>query len=593
MKLVVPYVGRIQPVDARLVRLAEFLGIDCVELPLERQSSNLAESLLRAIPQGPVCLVVNPGVLRDWLPSDALLKELAEALSRTSLKLLVHALDSDEISARLVATLSAGRIESVQPVGSGDVAYRFARDSADVCERFADLSFGPANGANDRVLAVRAGEASVRVLAVCGEQPFLASTKLGQAEIFFLASRDVLDIDTAVGEAPLTDYFSRFVPHTMVLRHVFGAESWRPSSQRAAVIIDDPLLRRRYGHMHYDTLHRLVKQHNFHATIAFIPHNFRRSAPSIVKLFLENPKHLSICFHGNDHTGAELAAKDSALLNTMMQIAGNRMQTHHAKTGLSCDRVMVFPQGNFSVEAMGVLKAHNFEACVNTSGQPTGQPVALTLRELAQPALLRYANFPLFLRSKIPQTQRHNIAFNLFFGRPVLIVAHHDAFERPQELAEVVDRINEVAPGIVWNNLSGVVRNSFLERYSPDGIRRIRAFSGVVQAANSGTARQAITMEWPNDESMPAGKEILQDLVPIPSESNADCVRIAVTLDPGAGSVFSMLQSNPYPMLEGLGFRRQAKAFVRRRLSEVRDNYLSQNPRVLAVAKALQRPLSA
>jgi hypothetical protein len=494
---------------------------------------------------------VRPGVLSDVD---------IESLAQAAVPLMVHGLQPDESSAKLVATLSKGQITSVGALRSGYGEYQGMPDSGDVCEAFAGLSFGPAHSEHDRILAL-CPSSTARILICCHGEPFLASVH----NKFFLASADVADIDAAVGEAPLTDYFSRFVPYAMVLRHLFGAESWRPASKSAAVIIDDPLLRNRYGFMDYGTLHRLVQEYNFHATIAFIPHNFRRSASQIVNLFRQNPQRLSICFHGNDHTGAELAAKDIALLNTMLQIAGRRMDAHRAKTGLVCDRVMVFPQGNFSVEAMDVLKAHNFEACVNTSGQPTGQPVALSLRELAQPAVLRYAGFPLFLRSKIPHTQRENIAFSLFFGKPVLIVAHHDAFERPQDLIEVVNRINAVAPGIAWSNLSTVVKHSFWERTSAEGIRSVRAFGEVVQ-----TSVPESRIKWAS--ALSPDSRVLRE--------------------PGTPPVFRLEHPNPHPVLQGLGFQRQAKAFIRRRLSEVRDNYLSQNPRILAAAKALQRRLS-
>ena len=161
-------------------------------------------------------------------------------------------------------------------------------------------------------------------------------------------------------------------------------------------------------------------------------------------MFQENAARLSICFHGNDHTEGEFASTDMAFLNTSLRIAEDRMNLLQQITGLHCDRVMVFPQGNFSVEAMKILKSHNFYAAVNTVPHPAAQPVRLTIGELAQPAVLRYGAFPLFIRKPIRQTQSHDIAFNLFFGRPVLIVEHHDIFQRPESLVEIAARINSV-----------------------------------------------------------------------------------------------------------------------------------------------------
>ena len=208
------------------------------------------------------------------------------------------------------------------------------------------------------------------------------------------------------------------------------------------------------GFLNFDSLLRLANQHNFHTAIAFIPHNFRRNSTRITRMFQENAARLSICFHGNDHTAAEFASTDMALLDALVRVAEERMDLHRQTTGLPCDRVMVFPQGDFSVEAMKVLKFHNFYAAVNTVPHLAGQPVRLPIGELAQPAVLRYGGFPLFVRTTIRQTQSHEIAFNLFFGRPVLIGEHHDVFQRPELLGEIAARIKSVAPEIQWGNLA-------------------------------------------------------------------------------------------------------------------------------------------
>ena len=91
-----------------------------------------------------------------------------------------------------------------------------------------------------------------------------------------------------------------------------------------------------------------------------------------------------------------IASKDTGLLNAMVTVAEERMDLHQKKTGIQCDKVMVFPQGNFSQNAMDVLKAHNFRASVNSGPFPRGEHVSLTLRELIEPAILKYGGFPLF-----------------------------------------------------------------------------------------------------------------------------------------------------------------------------------------------------
>jgi hypothetical protein len=60
-------------------------------------------------------------------------------------------------------------------------------------------------------------------------------------------------------------------------------------------------------------------------------------------------------------------------------------------------------------------------------------------------------------------------------------------------------------------------------------------------------------------------------------------------MSPGDSDTFSVVYRNDQTAIKNLGLRWNTKAFLRRRLSEVRDNYLSKNPRVLAAAEALQR----
>lgn len=62
-------------------------------------------------------------------------------------------------------------------------------------------------------------------------------------------------------------------------------------------------------------------------------------------------------------------------------------------------------------------------------------------------------------------------------------------------------------------------------------------------------------------------------------------VRLSPELPPRCSRTLSLVFRNDYPRLAGLGFRWGAKAFVRRRLSEVRDIYISRNQLTMAIAQ--------
>ena len=589
MKLVVPHTGEMQAVDIRLIRLAEFLGVRCEPLRLTKGVQKLPENTERAALDQNSCLVINPKVLREWIDGDGLPAELVSSLVLSFPYVLVHALTPDTFTATLVAAASGGKLQSVQPITDVGQLYEISSNSKDICGPFSGLSFGPINPDNDRVFAVSTDDPTLRKLINIDGRPNMAAVRRDETEILFLASEDTADVNAEIGREPMCNYFSRLMPHAMALRHIFRDECWRPCKSHASIIIDDPLLRRNYGYLNFESLLRLMGDHNFHTTISFIPRNYRRNSARIIRMFRENPHRLSICFHGNDHTEAELASTDTALLNRILGIAEERMKVHERVTGLHCDRVMVFPQDNYSVEAMEVLKSRNFHAA-SSSPNPVGRPVPLRIADLAQPAVLRYGGIPLFIRNFIKDTQSQDIAFNLFFGRPILIADHHDTFKHPRPLLEAVQKINSIAPGISWSNLESVVDNSILKRRRPDGTVQVRPYSRNVLIANDSASVERFSIEWNQSGQRPPVEQVLRDGTQFPDvEFDNTGIRVSAKLPPGASQIFSVVYRNDHGALGNPGFIWDAKVFVRRRLSEVRDNYLSKNQLVLTAAKTLQR----
>jgi hypothetical protein len=589
VKLVVPYVDELLDLDARMIRLAKFLGIPYETVALTKICER-GEFLSDALPDHCSCFAVNPEVMKRWVGLEGLSADLVKFLVSHFSNLLVYGVRTEDFDADLVAALSMGKLSSVDAVGEKSLCYEFAKSSSRVCEAFAGLSFGPANSNNDHVFCINSNDPSVESLISIGRHPFFAAVRLETTEILFLGGEDIADLDTEVGDAPLAEYFSRFLPYVMALRYLAGEDCWRPSKAHASIIIDDPLLRERYGFLDFESLLRLAEQHNFHTTIAFIPHNFRRNSTRITRMFQNNADRLSICFHGNDHTGREFASRDLPLLSTFVRVAEDRMNLHQEMTGLPCDRVMVFPQGNFSVEAMTVVKSHNFYAAVNRISHPAEQPIQLTIGDLAQPAVLRYGGFPLFGRKPIQQTESQDIAFNLFFGRPILIVEHHEIFQHPKLLVAIASKINSLAPEIHWSNLASVVSNSILTHRTSDGTHHVRAYSGTVRISNDSTCTRRYSVEWNNAWNIESIEQVLLDGVPCNClEVDDTGLRVSVELTPASSKTFVLVHRSMPATAKNLGLGWKVRAFLRRRLSEIRDNYLSKNQRLLEAAKAFQR----
>lgn len=408
MKLVVPRTGEPQPSDARLIRLAEFLGIACELVSVEKLLLHVAPAG-RGFRAGADCLVVNPCVMKEW--TGGLLREdFASVISRFP-HLLIHAFTPDPFCDGLVKALCGSETASVRRIRNSGESYQIEPSTRDVCGPFSGLSFGPANAANDYVFSMSPARENVRAAICIGGSPFMSVAKGKTAEMLFLGSADTLDVEREVGDLPLSEYFSRFVPQAMALRYIFREECWHPLESVASFILDDPLLQPKYGYLDFGWLLNLMKEFDFATTVAFIPHNYRRSSKRTVEMFRRNSDRLAICFHGNDHIAREFVSADPHLLNTMLGIAEARMGFLAHATGLRCPKVMVFPHDDFSVEALRALKSRSFLAAVNGPPHPVGRRVNLTLRELAQPAVLRHGGFPLFPRTNAEYAKKQGYRF--------------------------------------------------------------------------------------------------------------------------------------------------------------------------------------
>jgi hypothetical protein len=594
MNLIVPHIGETQTCDDRFAGLAQFLGAPCKALLLDKETRDYAGYLCKALPDPNCCLLLNPRVIEQWT-GGTLPPSLVTCLTSRFAHLLIHSVDASPFSSHLVRALSDNRLHAVQAIANSASEYEVSGNCKDICGVLSGVCFGPVNCPSDHVFALNSFDSSVRTPINIGGRPFMAVVKQNKTQMIFLASADVLDVNQEIGNNRPTEYFSQFVAPAMALRYIFGRECWHSTEHHGAIMIDDPLLRPRYGFLNFEFLLRVAKKFNFCVTIAFIPYNHRRNSRRIVEMFREYRDRLAICFHGNDHTREELASCDISRLNTTLDIAETRMSLHQEATGLHCHKVMVFPQEYFSVEAMKVLKAHNFCAATSSMSHPAHCSVPLTIGELARPAVFRYGGFPLFLRKYVSQIKKQDVAFNLFFGRPVLIVDHHDVFRHPETLLEVVSMVNSLAPDIRWSDLETTVARSILNRTTPDGSRHIQGYSESVKIVNDRNSLQRYSVQW-NFGVSPSLESVRLSGAPYHSVQVDDTgVRVALELGPHQSKTLSLFHRNDYPRLGGksLGFAWNAKAYVRRRLSEIRDNYISKNQRALHIAEMVRHRVMA
>jgi len=231
----------------------------------------------------------------------------------------------------------------------------------------------------------------------------------------------------------------------------------------ACLVIDDPPLRPRFGSFEYARILHEMKEHRFFTEIAFIPWNYRRSDPGIVRLFASNPEYFALCIHGCNHLDNEFGGSDFQELSTLSSTAMWRMEQHKKRTGLPYDPVIVFPCGRFSSVAMQVMKEHGYVAAVNSILRATdgAEPPAI---EYQKPVTNIYHDFPLFLR-RYPKDKAFFIE-DIALGRPILIVEHQRAFQNGYKaITDLVDWVNSLG-NIRWTSLTHIAEH-YLGKATP------------------------------------------------------------------------------------------------------------------------------
>ncbi len=397
--------------DASLVKLVEFMGGVVTRIGPGRENQ---------VPAG-ACVVAHAASLARLPEVDRWLHSVA----RHAANCLFYGFDSSPGHAGILSKLTSGSIAGAQPAGSVNEQFSVPASAADFCRQFSGLSFGNANPDHDFRFVASSPLPACSTLIALGQNPFLFSLHHGECRTFLLAGQSIGDLDIPCSQSSIIPFFSRLAPVIMYLRHAFQKRLWHNDNPQACFIIDDPLLKPRHGFLKYQELFSLMQKERFSTSIAFIPWNYRRSQKRIAQMFGIRENGYSLCVHGCDHTAGEFGETNAGLLREKAERALVWMSRHQELWDLPFDKVMVFPGGIFSAQALRVLAGSGYLGAVNSTAFPVDSDEKwLPLRELLDIAVLRFSNFPLFVR-RYPKDPAE-IAFDLLLGRPALLVEHHD-----------------------------------------------------------------------------------------------------------------------------------------------------------------------
>jgi hypothetical protein len=394
---------------------------------------------------------------------------------------------------------------------------------------------------------------------------------------FFISTNGIIDTD-AVLDASRFDVRTHFlsaVPVVLYIRFAFARTAWQPAQTSACVVIDDPPLRPRYGFLDFERLLAQMQCADFTTSIAFIPYNWRRCAPTTVQMFRDYPSRYSLSVHGCDHTHGEFGCREASRLEMKSRTSLQRMARLQDRTGLTYDRVMVFPQGVFSAEAMRVLKREDFIAAVNTEVICKNQKGPdVRVRDYWDVAVMRYSQFALFTR-RYPKDGVVNFAFDILLGKPCLIVIHHaDCKDDCRELLLLIRELNRLGTHLVWTNLGKLVRRSFRQKEEREGTVHVELCAKEIRLENT-RSHPVRYLCHKLESQMEMIHRIYADDVPLEWTAKDGAIHFSMDLDPGSSVSIAIKYFNSAGRSWSIrSVAATIPASFRRYLTEMRDNLM-------------------
>jgi hypothetical protein len=275
-----------------------------------------------------------------------------------------------------------------------------------------------------------------------------------------------------------------FLPFLFFLRRVFRTRVWHPPAQFANFIIDDPPVRDRYGYFSPERFLAALEGCSHATTIAFIPWNWNRSRARASRFFRTHTAELALCVHGCDHTGGEFASLNESELASKCKLALDRIRLLHQRTAVPCQSVMVFPQGLFSKVAMSALRETGFLGAVNSTLIPVdAETDEVLVGDLLRPAHTSFDDFPLFLR-RYPYDPAL-CAVDLYLGRPLLVVEHHEYFrDGYRACRHFMESVNRFCQRPEWTPVAEIVRRACWQRYENPEQRDVLYFGDTLHLEN-------------------------------------------------------------------------------------------------------------
>jgi hypothetical protein len=333
--------------------------------------------------------------------------------------------------------------------------------------------------------------------------------------------------------------------------------------------------------MSYQELVKQAKTFGYHVALATVPIDAWGPHRRTVNLFRDNPEHLSLLIHGNDHTREELGRTRTPeeYLHLLAQSL-RRIARLEEKTGLNVARVMVPPHEALAGAATAAMLALGFEGASLTpwmlrywnSKRQWPSAFGLKIAEMIN-------GLPVLPRFDLSASSEGPIVISAFLGRPIVLFEHHEALAGGLDLlshaAEIVNSLGNVR----WCNPETMLRSNHLT-LQKEATLWIKPYScRVAFTVPQGVTTVAIE---PSEENTPAAA--LEFIITRKRGGGSQVMRTAagVPVKVAPGDTIELVSPNlgtvNHRQVEKLGL--SLRALSRRVLCEGRDRLVPLMPKL-------------
>lgn len=549
---------------------SQFYGIDLVMLQPDESA------IVDRIRDPETIAVILDGDSLAALSQERILEAQA---SRKHIPILIAGIHAGEDLAAL-QRWSSGAVTDIGKFDGGRGGSYAIANVTGITRQLSGIQLPMRNGTAAYLKVMGDTEAIMQAKAGDKEFPVFVRQTRGGTELFLAAQGTPVDVPVTADPHRQLPIFASLAPDLMFLHYAAGNRAWHATGSYANLTIDDAWLREPYGYVNYEGLLREMKQHRFHTTMAFIPWNYDRSEPAMVKLFATNPNFFSICVHGNDHVHQEFGPLASHPLSKQiddMRQAVARMEKFHQITGIPYDRVMVFPHSIAPLATFGELKRASYIATANSLNVPSDADPTNQLDLALRTTTLQYANFPSMRRYSaevdVPVAQ---IAIDLFLGNPTLFYVHQGFFaDGMDRFNQTADMVNQLEPSVQWQGLGYIASHSYLVRDGDDGNVHVKLLTATASLHNNENHAVVYSLEKSEDFALPV--TVLVDGKPAPYERSQNLLRLNLPIRPGQSCNVAVQYGSPLDTAAIALGKTSLSVAVIRHLSDFRDDVVSRS----------------